>query len=58
VTILGRDGRAIRRIKTQGSMPTNLCFGPKGERTIYVTEVETGSVQVFDVNTDGYPLNL
>jgi gluconolactonase len=58
VTVLGRDGKAIRRIKTKGSMPTNLCFGPKGERTIYVTEVETGSVQVFDVNTDGYPLNL
>jgi gluconolactonase len=58
VTVLGRDGKVIRRIKTKGSMPTNLAFGPKGEKTIYVTEVESGSVQVFDVDTDGYPLNL
>jgi gluconolactonase len=58
VTVLGRDGKVVRRIKTDGSMPTNLVFGPKGEKTIYVTEVTTGTVQVFDVGTDGYPLHL
>jgi len=58
VTVLGPDGRVVRRIRTDGSMPTNLVFGPEGEKTIYVTEVETGSVQVLDVDTDGLPLNL
>jgi len=58
VTVLGPDGRVARRIGTDGSMPTNLVFGPEGEKTIYVTEVETGSVQVLDVDTDGLPLNL
>lgn len=58
VTVLGPDGTVVRRIKTDGSMPTNLVFGPKGERKIYVTEVESGSVQVMDVDTDGFPLNL
>jgi gluconolactonase len=58
ITVLGCDGHVVKRIKTQGSMPTNLAFGPPGEKRIYVTEVETGSVQVFDVDTDGYPLNL
>lgn len=58
VTVLGPDGSVVRRIKTDGSMPTNLVFGPKGEKKIYVTEVETGSVQVMDVDTDGFPLNL
>jgi len=57
VTVLGPDGTVVRRIRTEGSMPTNLVFGPKGERTIYVTEVETGSVRVLDVDTDGLPLN-
>lgn len=58
VTVLGTDGRVVRRMRTQGSMPTNLVFGPKGEKRIYVTEVESGSVQVLDVETDGLPLHL
>jgi len=54
VTVLGRDGKVLRRIKVDGSMPTNLAFGHAGERKIYVTEVETGSIQVYDVDTAGY----
>ena len=58
ITVLGSDGRVVRRLRTQGSMPTNLVFGPRGEKRIYVTEVESGSVQVLDVETDGLPLHL
>jgi gluconolactonase len=58
VTVLDRDGEVAKRIKVAGSMPTNLAFGPRGERKIYVTEVETGSVQVLDVDTTGLPLNV
>jgi gluconolactonase len=58
VTVLDPGGQVVKRMKTAGSMPTNLAFGPNGERKIYVTEVETGSVQVFDVETGGLPLNL
>jgi gluconolactonase len=56
VTVLGRDGKVVRRIQVEGAMPTNLAFGAAGEKKIYVTEVVTGSVQVFDVGTDGLPL--
>jgi gluconolactonase len=58
VTVLDRAGAVVRRMKTEGSFPTNLVFGPDGERRIYVTEVESGSVQIFDVGTDGWPLNF
>jgi gluconolactonase len=54
VTVLGRGGNVIRRIATQGAMPTNLVF--KG-RSIYVTEASTGTVQVFDVGSEGLRLN-
>ncbi len=54
VTVLDPDGNVARRIRTEGSMPTNLAFGPTGEKKIYVTEVETGSVQILEVGTDGY----
>lgn len=57
VTVLGRDGRVVQRLKVNGSLPTNLAFGPPGSRRIYVTEVETGTVQVLDVPCDGYPLH-
>jgi gluconolactonase len=57
VTVLDPLGKVVQRIKTRGSMPSNLLFGEKGEKQIYVTEVESGSVQILDVDTDGLPLN-
>ncbi len=57
ITVLGRDGRVVQRMKVNGMMPTNLAFGPVGSRKIYVTEVETGTVQILDVPCDGFPLH-
>jgi gluconolactonase len=57
VTVLGRDGKVVRRLKVEGSMPTNLAFAPGGATKIYVTEVETGTVQVIDVDSAGFPLH-
>jgi gluconolactonase len=56
VTVLGPDGAVVRRIKTAGRLPTNVAFGPKGSKKIYVTEDEFGTMEVFDVGTDGLPL--
>ena len=56
VTVLGRDGKVVKRHPTDGLWPTNLHFGPKGEKTIYVTEAQTGTVQIIDVDTEGFPL--
>jgi gluconolactonase len=56
VIVLGRDGNWVKQIKTQGQVPTNLVFGLNGEKKIYVTENEYGTVEVHNVNTDGFPL--
>ncbi len=56
VTVLGPDGAVVERIKTEGLMPTNLVFGLAGSQKIYVTEDEFGTLEVFDVGTDGLPL--
>ena len=56
VTVLGRDGSVLQRIRTPGMQPTNVCFGPPGEKKIYVTEYEKGTVERFDVDADGYKL--
>jgi gluconolactonase len=55
-TVLGPDGAVVERIKTNGNFPTNLCFGPPGSKKIYVTEDAKGTMEIFDVDTDGLPL--
>lgn len=56
VTVLDETGAVVDRIKTQGSVPTNVAFGPPGSERIYVTEDELGSLEVFEVGTDGLEL--
>lgn len=56
VTVLGREGNLVRRIKTAGNFPTNLVFGLPGDQRIYVTEDTHGTLEVFDVDCDGLPL--
>jgi len=56
VTVLGTDGNVLRRIKTDGLLPSNLAFGLPGDRRIYVTEDEKGTLEVFDIGCDGLPL--
>jgi gluconolactonase len=56
VTVLETDGALVRRLPLEGKMPTNVAFGPPGERRIYVTEQGVGRIEVLDVETEGAPL--
>jgi len=56
ITVLDPEGMVVDRIKTEGSLPTNCAFGPKGSHKLYVTETEFCTIEVFDVGTDGFPL--
>jgi gluconolactonase len=56
VTVLGRDGQVVKRIRTEGKLATNVAFGLPGQKKIYVTEFEKGQLEVHDVETDGLPL--
>jgi len=56
VTVLGRDGQVLERIRTQGKLPTNVAFALAGRKRIHVTEYELGQLEAFDVATDGLPL--
>lgn len=58
VTVLAPDGSVRSRIRTEGLAPTNVAFGAEGEKRIYVTEDQFGTLEVFDVNTDGLPLHV
>jgi gluconolactonase len=56
VTVLGPGGSVVRRLRTEGPMPTNLAFGPPGSNRIYVTEAAFGVIEVFEVGVDGLSL--
>lgn len=58
VTILGRNGAVVNRLRTAGRLPTNCAFALHGQRKLYVTEYELGQIEVFDVGIDGAPLHL
>jgi gluconolactonase len=53
ISILNAQGDLVDRIKARGRLTTNLAFGPKGSRQIFITEVEYGCIEVFDVGVDG-----
>lgn len=57
ITVLDREGRVFSRLPVEGTHPTNLAFGPDADARIYVTEVSTGSVQVYEVETAGFELH-
>ena len=52
----GLDGKVVKRIATQGMLPTNLAFALPGNRSIFVTEYEHAQVEIFPVDCDGLRL--
>ena len=53
VTVLGFDGKVVKRIATQGMLPTNLAFALPGRHCIHVTEYEHAQVEIFPIDCDG-----
>lgn len=53
VVKLAPDGRVLREIALPGKKPSNLAFGGKDGRTVYVTEVENGQLLQFRVDRPG-----
>ncbi len=54
-TVLSLDpqGQVVQEIALKGSRPSNLCFGGEDGCTLYVTEVDHGTVEVFRVPRPG-----
>lgn len=50
---LSPAGELVREIAIQGNNCTNLCFGGRDGKTVYVTVADEGNVQHFDVEAPG-----
>ncbi|HZD25618.1 MAG TPA: SMP-30/gluconolactonase/LRE family protein, partial [Alphaproteobacteria bacterium] len=50
-------GEPLARIRScAGLLTTNMAFGGEGNRTLYITESETGTVLAADLETPGQPM--
>lgn len=56
VLIVNPKGEIVERISVGGGFPTNVAFGGPDPDTVYVTEVETGSIYTFRADYPGLPL--
>ena len=58
VVKISPKGEILKEIDVLGKMPTNLCFGGKDGKTVYVTEVEHQRVVSFRVDESGREWSL
>ncbi len=56
IVVLDEDDREVARLGAGGSIPTNLAFGGPERRTLFITEVETGTVQTIETPHRGLAL--
>lgn len=53
VYIFSPEGKQIQKIETPGTKPTNLEFGDRDYKTLYLTEVETNALYKIRANNKG-----
>ena len=55
--VINKQGKIIQKIKTPGKKPTNVEFGGKDMKTLFLTEVETNSLYKLNTSIAGKKLN-
>lgn len=56
VIVIAPDGKIITKIKTPGKNPSNVEFGGKDMKELYITEDETNAVYRTDMKIPGFKL--
>ena len=56
VFVISPKGKILQEVKTPGEKPSNIEFGDKDLRTLYLTEDETNSVYKIRTTNIGYKL--
>ena len=54
--MIAPDGKVARTIAVPGSDVTNVEFGSKDYKTLYIMEAKTGALYITEVAIGGLPL--
>jgi sugar lactone lactonase YvrE len=54
--VIAPEGKVARTISLPGSDVTNVEFGGKDMKTLYITEAKTGALYTTEVAIGGLPL--
>jgi gluconolactonase len=54
ICVLSPEGAVVKRIRTQGHLPTNVAFGPEGSWKLYISEAEFGVIELHESDADGF----
>lgn len=53
VAVLTKQGELVREIELNGDFPTNVAFGGKDGKTVYVTMKKRGAIEYFRTDSPG-----
>ena len=53
IAVVSAKGELIREIKLKGQFPTNVAFGGKDGKTVFVTMQKRGAIEMFNVDVPG-----
>lgn len=56
VWIVAPDGELVCKIRTPGKSVTNVAYGGAGNKTLFITEADHGSILRVELDTPGQPL--
>lgn len=56
IAVVGPDGSVEDRIATEGQNPSNVAWGPDGDRRLFVTEHQLGQIELHETTTTALPL--
>ncbi|MEC8326640.1 MAG: SMP-30/gluconolactonase/LRE family protein [Pseudomonadota bacterium] len=58
IAMVSPKGNLLREIKLTGQFPTNVAFGGKDGKTVFVTMQKRGAIETFNVDIAGRAFNL
>ena len=58
IAVVSPKGKLLREIKLKGQFPTNVAFGGKDGKTVFVTMQKRGAIETFNVDFAGRAFNL
>jgi gluconolactonase len=56
IAVIDAKGVVVDQLRTDGAKPTNIAFRPGGT-AMYVTEVESSTIQIIHARNVGLPLH-